>query len=40
MWTVMVRGEMHTGFWWENLTEKNHLESRWDNIKMNLKGAR
>jgi len=28
---------MHTGFWWGNLREKNHLEDRWDdNVKMDL----
>jgi len=28
----MGRTEMHTGFWWENLKERNYFE----NIKMNL----
>ena len=31
---------MYTGFWWENLRERNHLENpgvRWeDNIRMDL----
>jgi hypothetical protein len=36
----MGRAEVYTGFWWENLRERNHLENpgvRWeDNIKMDL----
>jgi hypothetical protein len=35
------RREVHTGLWWENLEEGDHLEDldlRWeDNIKRNLK---
>jgi hypothetical protein len=23
-----VRGEVHTGFWWRNLRERDHLEDR------------
>ena len=34
------RGEVHTGFWWENLRETDHLEDRGfrceDNIEMDL----
>jgi hypothetical protein len=27
MWYVSGRGELHTGFWWGNLRERDHLES-------------
>jgi hypothetical protein len=26
MWHVWGRGETHTGFWWGNLKERDHLE--------------
>ena len=26
MWEVVEAGELHTGFWWEGLREKGHLE--------------
>jgi hypothetical protein len=26
MWQVWVRGEVPTGFWWGNLTERDHSE--------------
>ena len=36
----MGRGEVYTGFWWDKLRERDHLEDPgvdWeDNIKMNL----
>ena len=36
----MGRGEMYTGVWWGNLSERGHLgrpRRRWgDNIKLNL----
>jgi len=27
MWHVSGRREKHTGFWWGNLRERDHLES-------------
>jgi hypothetical protein len=39
MWHVRGTGEEHTGFWWGDLREGDHLEDRrrWeDNIKMDL----
>jgi hypothetical protein len=26
MWDVMDRGEVHRGFWWGNLMERDNLE--------------
>jgi hypothetical protein len=39
---LWARGEAYTGFWWENLRERDHLElrRRWeDNIQMDLQGV-
>jgi hypothetical protein len=26
MWNVWGKGKFHTGFWWENLRKREHLE--------------
>jgi hypothetical protein len=26
MWLIWGRGEVHTGFWWVHLRERDHLE--------------
>jgi len=33
------RGEVHTGFWWGNLRERDHLEDlcRWQDVKISLR---
>ena len=35
MWHVCGTGKVHTGFWWGDLMENDHLEGE-DNIKMYL----
>jgi hypothetical protein len=40
MWHVWERRQMHAGFWWGNLRERDHFKygRRWDdNIKIDLK---
>jgi hypothetical protein len=34
---VSARGEIHTGFWWENLTERDNLEEPEGDGKIILK---
>ena len=26
MWRVLETGEVHAGFWWDNLRERDHLQ--------------
>jgi len=33
----MGRGEVHTGFWWENLKERDHLEDLGVDRKITLR---
>jgi len=34
---VSARGKIHTGFWWENLTERDHLKELGADGKIILK---
>jgi hypothetical protein len=34
---VWVRGEVHTGFWWGDLREGDHLEDRGVDVRIILK---
>jgi hypothetical protein len=34
MWLVWWRGEVHTGFWWGNLRDGDHLEDPDGRIKI------
>jgi hypothetical protein len=34
MWHVSGRGELHTGFWWGNLRERDHLECLGADIRL------
>ena len=29
-------GEVHTGFWWDNLQDRDHLEDQDGNVKLNI----
>jgi hypothetical protein len=37
MWHVWGRGEVHTGFWWGNLREEDHVEDPGVNGRIILK---
>ena len=37
MWHLCGRGEVHTGFWWENLREEGHSKNPDVDEKMILK---
>jgi hypothetical protein len=37
MWHVWEKQQLHTGFWWENLRERSHLEDVDDDGKIILK---
>jgi hypothetical protein len=37
MWPVWVRVDMHTGFWWGNLRERDNLEVLGIDVRIRLK---
>jgi hypothetical protein len=37
MWHVWGSGEVHTGFWWGDLRERDHLEDLGIDVKIVLK---
>jgi len=37
MWHMWGKGEMHTGFWWGNLSERDHLEDLGLDVRILLK---
>jgi hypothetical protein len=37
MWHVWVTGKMHTGFWWVEVMERDHLEYLDVDIRVMLK---
>jgi hypothetical protein len=37
MWHVWGRGELHAGFWWRNLREKDYLEDPGVNRRLILR---
>ena len=43
MWHVRGTGEVHRGFWWVDLRERDHLENKGvegeDNIKIDIQEA-
>jgi hypothetical protein len=38
MWHIWGRGELHTGFWWGNLKERDNLEDLGVDERLVLRG--